>query len=76
MTNMKSFYEWYGVLFDKLWNEIIINRFYCKHKECPHKDCMWHMYSIKPNYFSDDEFPYYMPRNNEEMKSCMSYMDI
>jgi hypothetical protein len=37
---------------------------------------MYHMYSTKPNYFFDNEIPFYMPRSNEEMKSCMSYMDI
>lgn len=65
-------FEYLGELYD----ELITDHFYCEHEECPYKDCMYHMYSIKPNYFLDEDIPFYMPRTNEEMKSCMSYMDI
>lgn len=61
---------------NELWDELITNHFYCKHEECPYKDCMYHMYSTKSNYFLEDDIPFYMPRSNEEMKNCMSYMDI
>ena len=60
----------------ELWDELIIDHFYCKHEECLHRDCMYHMHSTKPNYFSDDDMPSYMPKNNKDLKSCKSYMDI
>lgn len=60
----------------ELWDELIINHFYCKHEKCPHQDCMYHMCSTKSNYFADEDIPGYMPRSTEDMKRCMNYRDI
>lgn len=67
--------NWFEYL-NELWDELITDNFYCKHEECPYKDCMYHMYSTKPNYFVGDNIPFYMPESAEDMKNCMSYMDI
>lgn len=58
---------------NQLWDELIINHFYCKHEECPYQDCMYHIHSTKPNYFVGEDIPGYMPRSTEDMKRCMNW---
>ena len=49
---------------------------YCKHEECPYKGCGYHMYTTNSSAPFWDELPVYMPKSQEEMEVCVSYLDI
>lgn len=72
MAGMKTIFD----ILDEIWDEIIEYNFSCKHEECPYEDCMYHKYTTKPTYFYGEDIPFYMPKNEKEMKTCMSYLDI
>lgn len=71
-----ALYDLYNSISNELWEGLITDHFFCKHEECPYKNCMYHKYSDKPTYFYDEDIPFYVPKSNEEMKDCMSFMDI
>ena len=52
----------------------------CKHIECPYKNCNYHRYTDNKytniSFFELENTPDYIPKTQEEMKYCMSYMDI
>lgn len=52
----------------------------CEHWECPYKNCNYHEDST--NIYRDlckDEIPIYdicFPKNEDEVRNCMMYLDI
>lgn len=69
MAEMKTIFD----IGDEIWEDDVLEC--CKHKECPYKDCIYHRYTTGYN-LTIDCVPFYQPKNKEEMKTCMSYLDI
>ena len=64
----------FGKCIEEILDELVRDC-WCRHEECPHKDCSNHPQTTKPLYFLGEDYPSYMPRSHKEMINCTHYMD-